>query len=112
MNGYHFFACMPEGRRSKAPTRAFPDRWNRATIRKLAEAGKFADCVAVYTDGGHSFVRNGDVMREAVAGLLSEENSPCCSTAVGRKWLAARCVRVPEAIARKLHPELFRYLEQ
>lgn len=111
MKDFHFFAAMPEDRKSKARTKAAP-AWTRATVRELAAAGKHADCVAVYTDRSLWFVSHGEVMREAVAGVYSQDNSPVCSTSVGAGWLRSRCVRIDEPTARKLHPALFEYLDR
>ncbi len=48
---------------------------------------------------------------EAVAGLLSGANSPVCSASVSVPYLRARCKRIPEWLAREVHPNLFEYLE-
>ena len=48
----------------------------------------------------------------AVGALFYEPNSVVCSTSVGLSYLDDRCKRISEKMAREIHPELFRYLDQ
>ncbi len=113
MKDFHFFACMPDGRNSKSASKQFPMQpWTRATLRSYAAAGRYVDCVAVYTDRNLSYVLNGEVQREAITGVYAHENSACCSSSVSHSYLDKRCVRVDEKLARRLHPALFQYLDQ
>ena len=112
MQDFHFFAAMPSERKSKSASKAYPFQpWTRKTIKVMADNGQYVDCVAVYTDRNLSFVQNGMVMREAIAGVYERENSPVCSTSVSSEYLRKRAVRIDETTARKLHPALFDYLE-
>lgn len=112
MKGIRFFAALPEERGSKSASKQYPMQpWTVKTLRGIADAGKYADCVAVYTDRSQWCMHGGSVQCEAVAGVYSHENSACTTTSVGLEWLRKRCVRVPEDLARKLHPALFNYLD-
>jgi len=48
---------------------------------------------------------------DAVVSVRGTSNSPVCGGSVSRDYLRSRCVRVPETLARQLHPELFAYLD-
>lgn len=53
--------------------------------------------------------RRGD-MQDALASLYDDANSPVASTVVCDGYLR-RCTRVPEAIARTMHPAMFARLD-
>jgi hypothetical protein len=53
-----------------------------------------------------------DIIYEAVGSVFSSPNSPVASTGVSRDYLRTNTKRVGEARARRVHPELFKYLEQ
>ncbi len=112
MNGFAFYAAMPSDRGSKSASKRYPFQpWTRATLKAMAARGDKADVVAVYSDRALSFVSRGEVMREAVAGIFEQLDSPCFSTAVSAEWLRTRTVRIDESTARRLHPALFEYLD-
>lgn len=48
---------------------------------------------------------------ECIAGLFCHPDSAVCGSSVGFEYLQDRCKRIPERLARKIHPNLFEYLE-
>lgn len=112
MKGYRFYAAMPEARRSKGKSRAFPVAWTVAGLQARANAGGAADLVAVYLDdAGRPYWQGSTQSMDAVTTCVEGNPQSYCGCSVSRDYLAARCVRVPESLARQLSPELFRYLE-
>jgi hypothetical protein len=83
--------------------------WARATLRTYAAEGRYVECLATYGDlflGAH-----GDAQYECAGALQEGNDQAVCSSACSRTYLDKRCVRIDEALARKLHPALFRYLD-
>lgn len=110
MKGYRFFAVMPGERKSKSASKTYPFQpWTVATLERYAKDGRYVECLAVayetgqHIDGGYKF---------ECAGALQEKNDQAvCSSTCDADYLRSRCTRIPEALARKLHPALFRYLD-
>ena len=115
MQGYRFFACMPEGRKSKSASKAYPMPWTVATLKTYAVPTlppgsgprKYVECLAI--DIESAAVRcDGHI--DCAGALMADNDQAVCSSSCSREYLRKRCVRVPEALARELHPALFRYL--
>lgn len=106
MNGYKFFAVMPNARKSKSASIKHPMSWTRATMHYHAKHGAYVECLAVTTDGaGHENL-------ECAGALMADNDQAVCGSSTSRDYLRKRCVRISESLARKLHPALFRYLDQ
>jgi hypothetical protein len=109
VNGFQFHAEMPAERKSKSASKAYPFQpWTRATLKAMAERGEHVNVCAVY---GESYLSGRDVMRESISSLFEHANSVCCGSSASRDYLASRTVRIDELTARKLHPNLFAYLD-
>jgi hypothetical protein len=67
------------------------------------------NCVATF---GPWSLCGGKLMRDAVAGIFDQPNTPVCITTVSKDYLRDICRRVSERAARKLHPQLFVYLDE
>lgn len=92
------------------PTRSAKKRSGK---RHIGHAGNvFAVFPAV---GGNRFGYadyNGRWMVEGCGAILPEPNSCVASTAANvREWLHPMCKRIPEALARTIHPALFDRLD-
>lgn len=109
MNGYKFFAVMPEARKSKSASKQYPMPWTRKTLRRYASAGRYVECLAVSNE---SFISNGQVCHDCVGPLMADNDQAVCGSSTSRDYLRKRRVRISESLARKLHPALFRYLDQ
>lgn len=112
MKGYRFYAEMPESRRSKSASKAHPFfPWTVAALREQAAAGFSACVAAVYLqdDGRPLYTGSGNV--ECVSVAIDGNHSSYCTTSASRDYLAKRCTRIPEELARTLSPGLFAYLE-
>jgi hypothetical protein len=48
---------------------------------------------------------------DAIGALMFHPNSSVCSTGVSLNYLRERCKRIPESIARQIHPNLFTVLD-
>lgn len=112
MKGYSFYAEMQEARNSKSGSK----RWlpfTRAMLAEGAARDQRCNVVALYLDSkGRPFWQPGGDCADAVCPVFDVQNSPVETASVSRKYLRQRCVRVPEALARKLHPALFDYLDR
>jgi len=56
-------------------------------------------------------ISQGDVLYEATGSIFNRPNSPVCGTSVDQKYLTMLCKRVSEKKARKIHPNMFKYLD-
>lgn len=52
-----------------------------------------------------------DTLYQGAGAVFSDPNSPCIGCEIAQQYLAEHTRRVSEATARKVHPELFEYLE-
>lgn len=101
MNGFRFYADLT------GTNPALPLRTPVRQLRLLGEAGQHVNCVALLIGDEH---RNHDGTQEALAGTFSHPNSDVSLGSVRHDYLR-RCRRIPESIARKLHPRLFARLD-
>lgn len=107
MDGYRFFAVMPDERKSKSASKQYPMQpWTRATLRGYAEQKKYVECLAVSTE---SYISDSQIMHECAGALMADNDQAVCGSSTSRDYLRKRCVRIPESLARELHPSLFRY---
>lgn len=112
MQGFHFYAEMPDDRRSKSASKTHPFApWTRATLKHLAAEGQHVNVTAAFTGSEYLFHDGQGARREAIAALFDHANSHVATTAVDPRWLRERCTRIDEATARKLHPALFEVLD-
>lgn len=120
MKGFRFYAEMPEERKSKSASKAYPFfPWTVKALRERAESGEFkgyltnrAPCVTAVElqSNGYPMWNNNGTFGVVAAAIDGNHHSyGYCSAS--REYLAKRCVRIPEDLARILSPELFRYLE-
>ena len=56
-------------------------------------------------------VRNGSLLYEGLSGVYFEENSPVNYGSIGYEYLHDNCKRISEKLAREIHPELFKRLD-
>lgn len=112
MKGYRFYAEMPETRGSKAGTKDYVP-FTRKYLRQLAEGRHHNNCLAVLVDelgpipsarhsGFDAFCASTDRANEG----RIELGSPM------PEYLRKRCVRIDADLARRLHPNLFAFLEE
>lgn len=105
MKGFKFFLEYPSAKEKR-----------RGTVK---EPGRHAgNCLAAVLDRrtrGHNmldwFYIDGEGHVQCLAALFDKPNSPVMWTAVSYKHLDKRCKRIPERLAREIHPELFARLE-
>jgi len=64
--------------------------------------------LAVFND---AYLSHNEWTYEAEGGLYDYPNSPVCSTSTTWGYLKEFCKRIPEILARKIHPELFKVLD-
>lgn len=105
MEGFRFYAEMPEHRTSKSACKRYGP-FTRKTIREAALRGCYLNVCAVIPEN-----RTEDGF-EALAGVYAWPDSDVNLTGVTRRFLDERCVRIDEATARKLHPRLFERLDR
>lgn len=113
MKNYRFYAEMPEARKSKSASKAFPFfPWTVGALRERAGTG-FRTCVtALYLDGGGKPERDGSGTMGAIAPAIDGNHFSYGYCSVSPDYLRKRTVRIPEELARALSPELFAYLDR
>lgn len=57
------------------------------------------------------FISRGQVMVEGYGSVYEQKNSPVEFCSASTDWLRSHCRRIPEAVAREIHPNLFARLE-
>lgn len=103
MKGYKFYAEMPDSWGSKSGCKSHRS-FTRATLREWNHCPVAAVFGDVWLDGGNP-------VYECVASVYFHENSAVGTTAIAVDRLRKRCVRIDEALARRLHPALFEGLD-
>jgi hypothetical protein len=113
MKGYRFYAEMPEARKSKSASKANPFfPWTVAALTEAANNGRRFCVAAVELDESGRLVWNGGSNTFGMVAPAIDQNPHSYGYCSGtRGYLAKRCTRIPESLARVLSPELFRYLE-
>ena len=112
MKGFRFYAEMPEERKSKSASKAYPFfPWTVKALRERAAEGFRCDCVALILGDNGRPVYSGNWIADAIGVAISGNRLSYCLAGVADDYLQKRCVRIPEDLARILSPELFRYLE-
>lgn len=112
MKGYRFYAEMPEARKSKSASKAYPFfPWTVGDLRAQSQVRGFKACLVAVDlkDDGQPWWNNDGTMCATTTAIDGNHQS-YCGGSVSRDYLRKRCVRIPEDLARKLSPELFRYL--
>jgi len=111
MKGYRFYAEMPEARGSKSGSkrhRPFTRRW----LEAHAIAGGRNNVIAVLLDEkGQPLWTPGTNCMAAICPINDCSNAPVQSGSPSIDYLRTRCVRIDAELAKKLHPNLFSYLE-
>lgn len=100
MKGYRFYLEYPEGVNHKRHTKKKPGP-HSGTILALEVDSRRISCI------GNKPV----VMYTAVGGVNDFPNSPVCHTDVSIEYLRERTKRIPEEMARKIHPNVFALLD-
>jgi hypothetical protein len=59
-----------------------------------------------------SFLSDGEACIEGLGAVYYRPNSPVASTSASLDHLSTRCLRISEAQAREIHPELFKRLDE
>lgn len=109
MKGYRFYADL-DGTDYSGITGALKvsgNKWRpRTTVAQLTEyaaAGGLCNVIALCLGDEH---RNPDYTQEALISTFAYLNSDTSFGGVSREYLR-KCRRIPEALARELHPRLF-----
>ena len=106
MDGIHFYADAGDGRAKSASKKHVA--FTRANLRKWANDGVYCNVVALFTGDEHRCY-NGSI--EAIVAVTDCSNAPVASSSVSRDYLYKHCVRIDEALARRLHPLMFARLD-
>lgn len=77
-----------------------------ARLKERAENGEHVDCLALDISDDRWRYNPG-----AVSTAILNSPSSVGYNSVSLEYLAKKCKRIPESLARSLHPELFAYLE-
>jgi|SRR5215472_9878616 len=116
MNGYRFYADLPGtlqqpepyDNRFADPRPVLPLRTSIKKLKAFADGGGELNVVALLLGDEHR-CSNGE--QEALVATFGHANSDTSLGAVAHEYLR-KCRRIPEKLARKLHPRLFARLDE
>jgi len=91
MQGVRFYLEFPDVRTKKRS-----GKWNK---------GHCGNVFAAFYPDQH------DGLVDGLGAILNERNSPIASTSASREFLA-QCKRIPEWLARAIHPRMFEWLDK
>lgn len=89
----------------------FKDAKSKRKATRLNPCNHSGNVIATIPVNGY-WVRDGQIMNDAIGALQDMPNSVCCGTSCSYGYLRERCIRISEKQARDIHPNLFNYLEQ
>lgn len=105
MKDFQFHADMPEHWKSKSANKSHA-AFTRATLTDWASRGIHCNVTAIVPSQ-----RAPGGAYDAYGAVTFEANSGCAGTQASPEYLRTRTVRIAESLARKLHPQLFEYLD-
>lgn len=79
----------------------------KGTVKKPGQNS--GNVEAVY---GDTFFSEGQMCRETIGAVYFHPNSAVCGGAASLEYLRKNCRRIPEELAREIHPVLFERLDQ
>lgn len=106
MKGYWFYADLPGTKKDDKPI--LPPRTTIKQLRAHAGNGGLLNCIALLLGEEH---RSHDGCQEAITSTFCHPDSDTSLGAVAHGYLR-ECRRIPEALARMLHPRLFARLDK
>ena len=100
MKGYHFFLEYSSNKDKRAGT--------------VKNPGNHAEnCIAIPLDekGRPFYIPGKEITMDCYGAVYFRVNSDVCGTSCHIDYLRENCKRIPEKLARTIHPKLFTYLE-
>ena len=97
MKGIRFYLEYPNKREKK-----------RATVKNPGNHS--GNCIAVLLGNEHLLSDN--QRQEAIASVYPCANSAVCFSSVHWDYLRENCKRIPERMAKEIHPNLYNYINQ
>ena len=79
----------------------------KATVKN---PGKHEGAVLAVLLGTEQLTAYGWII-ECIGSLYNEPNSAVCGTSAAVSYIQEQCKRIPESLAREIHPKLFEYLD-
>lgn len=111
MNGFRFYADIPgteyDPKESSFPRGRLPSDITVERLGILGDVGTHVNVIALLLGPEHC---GHDGTQEALVSTFGYPNSDTSLSSVDRKYLR-RCRRIPERVARNLHPRLFARLD-
>ena len=112
MKGYRFYAELPDSWGSKSASKKQP-AFTRKLLEGYAGRGSHCNCIAVpLEDDGRPMYQGSTLNFDAFGVVLTHTPRSVEGVSSNAEYLRKRCVRIDEALARRLHPQLFTYLER
>ena len=90
----------------------YPDLKSKRKATRKNLGNHAGNCVAIIEGTKKFSAFPNDLDNDAIAAIQDYKNCPCAFTIVSDGYLNEKCKRISEQQARKIHPELFKYLEQ
>lgn len=87
----------------------YPTLKDRRKATRKNKGGHSGNCLAI--PDNDRWDSNGELIMGCISAAYMYEDSECCYGACSGGYLE-QCIRISETEARKIHPNLFKYLEQ
>lgn len=112
MKDFKFYAELPDdGRQSKSGSKHC-HAFTRAHLQDKADRGLHNNCLAIPLENGRPMYQGSTLNFDAFGVVLVHIARSVEGCSSNQNYLRAKCVRVSEELARRLHPQLFLYLER
>lgn len=102
MEGFRFYLEYPDPASKREGTVKKPGNHSGNVLAVILQSGGREE----------SFISRGEIMVECITAVYFTPNSDVCCSSCSIGYLRSNCKRIPEQLARKIHPKLFQYLEE
>ena len=99
MNGFKFLLEYPNAKERR-----------KATRKNLGNHS--GNVIAAFTGRDYRWLDGNKLLTECISALQDHPNSVVCSSSFCDEYQRERCLRISEAQAREIHPNLFYFLDQ
>lgn len=99
MNGYKFYL-------------EYPDAKSKNKARRKNLGNHSGNCVAIIDKTKRISVYSDDIDNDAIGAIQDYKNCPVAFTCISCGYLQKKCKRISADLAKQIHPELFKYIEQ
>lgn len=107
MKGYRFYLEFPTQYKKKST----PVKQVVTDLEKGKEPRHAGTIIACFLRADGWFEHDGKGLIDCISSVANVPNGPVCFSQVSMDYLQEKCKRVPENLARKIHPAMFSYIK-